>query len=312
MATKEELIQRALNTGNMLSSFVHEDLSDLITQITPRDVALFPRLKTLRATQSLHEWRERSLTAPGSSAYDGETALPGASTNTGTARDNKVMQVGRTASVTNFLNAMNTVGKANIGDAWAIEMEEKMANVIRDIEYYLWRGDRTVTSPQESDGIVTMSSNFVQVANAGSAAALVETKLHEAIYQLYDNGSYPDTIYCRPVVAQRIANFTADKVRYMGAPNEAGGTKPGTLQYLSPFGAQLNVVPVRQAFIPSGSIYVMDSSKMGMAWLSQGIEVMDVPITLDEVGRKLIKAYFTLEVRGYTHHAKITNVADSL
>lgn len=308
---KQELLLRALNTSNM-ASFIHEDLSDLITMVTPRDVALFPRLGSNRATQSLHEWRERELnTTFTQSVYDGETALPGASTNSGVSRDNKVMQLGRVAVVTEFLNAMDTVGKKNIGDAWAIELEEKMANLIRDIEYYIFNGNRANTAPQEMDGLLNLSSSFQQVANAGSAAALVETKLHEAIYKTYDAGSSPDIILCRPTVAQRIANFNLDKIRFTQGGG-AGGTQQGAFEYLSPFGATLQVVPVRQAFMPSGSILVLDSKKVKLSWLSNGIEVKDLPIVLDEVGRKLIKAYLTLEVRALAHHAKITNVADSL
>jgi hypothetical protein len=249
--------------------------------------------------------------APGGSAYDGESALPGASANTGAARDNKVMQIGRIAVATEFLNAMNTLGKSSGMDAFALEMEEKVVNVLRDIEYYIFKGDRTNTAPQEMDGLLTQAVNFNQVANAGSAAVLDEAKLQEALVTTYNQGGTPDTILCTPIVAQRIANFNTSKVLYPvgGAP---GGQNESTFKYISPFGYSLDVVPIRPDFLPSGQVLVLTQDRIKLSWLSNGVEIKDLPIVGDDVARKLIKAYLTLELRAYKHHAKITNVKDAL
>lgn len=305
MATKEELLLRALNTTNM-ADHIHEDLSDLITMITPTDVPLFARLGRTKASALLHEWTEHSLTAGFDAAKYGDGGKPADNTHDHARKGNAVMSVGRVAKATNLLRATNMVGQV---DALSRELEEKMVDLLRVIEYYIFNGDKTVTNPQEMNGLlkeIDAANGSVAVANG--AAKLDEAKLQEAIVKCYNAGGAPGLIVARPEVAYRIANFTADKIRY-GAGGDAGGVGRAALHYLSPFGTALQVVPVRADFLPSGNVLVLDESKIKLAFLSNGIEVLDLA-RANDAEEKLIKAYLTLEVRAAAHHAKITGVLD--
>lgn len=305
MATKEELLLRALNTTNM-ADHIHEDLSDLITMVTPKDVPLFARLGRTKATALLHEWTETELGTGFAAAKYADGGKPTDNTHTHKRKGNAVMSVGRVAKATNLLRATNMVGQV---DALTRELEEKMIDLLRVIEYYIYNGDKSVTNPQEMNGLlaeIEAASGSPVVINGD--VKLAEDKLQEAIVKCYNNGGAPNLILARPEVAYRIANFTANKIRY-GAGGEAGGVGATALRYLSPFGTALDVVPVRADFLPSGNVLVLDESKIKLAFLSNGIEVLDLA-RANDAEEKLIKAYLTLEVRAASHHAKITGVLD--
>jgi hypothetical protein len=114
-------------------------------------------------------------------------------------------------------------------------------------------------------------------------------------------------------VAQRIAGFTADKIRYTTGGG-ANGLSAETLTYLSPLGPTLEILPVRADFLPSGAVYIVESGKIKLCSLGDGpeIKVKELPLDGDVVAKTLIKAYLTLELRALGHHAKVTGVTDSL
>jgi len=305
MSDKYELILRALNTS--ATALQPEDLSRLMELITPRDVPMFSRLARSKATGLLHEWVESSLTASFTAGAYADGGIPAGHDNTHVRKDNKVMSVGRIASATNLMRAVDTIGAS---DALALELEEKMVDIMRVIEYYIFNGDRDNTSPQEMDGllnIITTGNGATEID--GVSGYLTEAVLQSALVGCYNNGGSPNIIVARPEVAQRIANFTDDKIRFNGAGGGAGGVGAEGLRYLNPFGPSLDVIPVRSSFLPSGNVLVLDSSKIKLAFLSNLIEILPLAITTDAES-KLLKAYLTLECRAVAHHALIKNVAD--
>ena len=208
---------------------------------------------------------------------------------------------------------MDTVRDGRGLDSFALEMEEKMVNLLRAIEYFIWNGDIAQTSPQQMDGIIQLSGDgFQSVANAGSAEKLNQLKLDEAIASCYSAGGNPTIIACRPLVAQRIANFGIAQINY-GVGGGANGVDEGTFSYLSPFGYRLKVLPVRGDFMASGSVYILDQSQISLNFMG-GSEIMikDLPIAGDDVARKLLKSYVTLKLANLTHHARVTAVTDAL
>lgn len=312
LSKKEEALLRALNTTNFSNS-IHEDLSDLIQYVTPPDTPLFSRLRRTTASALTHEWTETTLTTTFSDSVYADGGAPVDTTNSTARRDNKVMSVGRIAKATELLNATNTIGKSSGMDAFAREVEEKMMDVMRAIEYWIWNGDKTQTAPQQMNGLIAeLASGSNAVSNGASAAALVEAKLQEALIAAYAAGGNPNVILCRPAVAQRIAGFTADRVRYL-AGGQAGGLGVSTMRYLSPLGFDLEIVPVRGDFLPSGKVFVVDTAKVALAELAGGIRMKELSIgSADIVANRLIKWYGTLELRAKTHHAVISNVSDAL
>lgn len=312
LSKKEELLLRALNTTTN-DPIQHEDLSDLITLITPKDTPLFSRLGRVTADALTHEWVEDTLSASFAASAYADGSAPAANTFTAGRKSNKIMSIGRVASATELVQAVNTVGKSRGLDAFARELERKMLDVIRSCEYWAWNGDSAQTSPQQMMGLITgLSTGSNTVVNSGSAAALVEAKLQEAILACYSYGGSPTAIYCSPMVAQRISNLNADKVRYVGAGGGPGGVSSLAMRYLSPLGYDLEVVPVRGDFLPSGTVYVLDESQIKWADL-RGISMKTLSDGgNDVVENRLIRTYTTLETRAKLHHCRLTNVSEAL
>ena len=311
LSKKEEALLRALNTTNMATS-IHEDLSDVVTYVTPTTCPLTRRLGRVDASALLHEWTEEALDGTLSTAAYADAGAPAANTGSISRLSNKIMSIGRRASASELLNATNTVGKRNGMDAFAREVEAKLRDALRAQEYFAWNGDVTQTAPQQMDGIIArLATGTNTVVNSGSDAALVELKLQEAITAAYAGGGEPTAIYCSPLVAQRIVNFTADKLRFSPGGG-AGGQNSGAMKYLSPFGYELDVVPVRGDFLPSGTVYILDEKHIKFADLNGGWKMKELAITTDVVADRLIKIYTTLELKYKMAHARISNVASTL
>jgi hypothetical protein len=311
LSKKEEALLRALNTTNMADS-IHEDLSDVVTYVTPTTCPLTRRLGRVDATALLHEWTEEALDGTLSSAAYADGSAPAANAGSVARLSNKIMSIGRRASASELLNATNTVGKRNGMDAFAREVEAKLRDAMRAQEYFAWNGDVTQTSPQQMQGVVAfMASGTNLVVNSGSAAVLAEVKLQEAITASYAGGGEPTAIYCTPLVAQRIASFGEDKIRYVQGGG-AGGQGQGSFKYLSPFGYELDVVPVRGDFLGSGSVYVLDEKYIKFADLNGGWKMKELAVTGDVVADRLIKIYTTLEFKYKLAHSRISNVLSVL
>lgn len=313
---KEQDLLRALTTSD--TALQREDLAELITMLTPDDVKVFRRLGRTRATALTHEWNEASLAASGTwvSGVYADGGIPADTSHTHTRKFNKVMSVGRVAKATGLMNALdltlNLDGKG-LADAFALDFTEKMQDLMRVIEYYILNGDISNTSPQEMDGLLnTVTTNTVDASSGGINQEISATVLKEALKKCYAHGGAPNAIYCRPGVAIKIADLSEGKVQYNVGTGERADLIGGatTFKWLSPFGNVLDVVPIRDEFMPSGKVLILQESDVKLAFLSDGIEVLDLATTTDSMS-KLIKAYLTLQHRAEVHSAIITGVADS-
>lgn len=307
---KEQELLRSLATSD--TALQREDLAELITMLTPDDVKIYRRIGRNKARALTHEWNEASLAASGtwiSGVYaDGD--IPSDTSHTHTRKSNLIMSVGRVAKATGLMNSLDLTLNMDgqiMADAFALEFAEKTADLLRVVEYFILNGNKTVTSPQQMDGLLrTITTNSVTVNGN-----ITDTYLRQALKKCYDKGGTPNAIYCRPGVAIAIAALNDNKVSYLinagQNPDVVGGL--ATFKYLSPFGTALDVVAVREDFLPSGKVILVQESDIRLAFLSDGIQVKDLAETNDSV-QKLLKGYMTLEHRAEQHSCLLTGVLD--
>lgn len=307
---KEELLLRAMDTS--ITAIQPEDLDRIIKLVTPVDVKAFTRLGRTKATGLTHEWVEASLNGSLSSGVYADGSIVSDVTNSYTRKNNKVMSLGRIAKATGLMQAIDTLHNANgnqFRDAFALEIEMQMKNFLRSLEYYIFNGDNSVTSPQQMDGLLnTITTNTLNV----SGAALTEDNLRSILTDIYAQGGSPSAIYCRPAVAVKISKFNDNKVQWNVNVSQEARMTAGqqVFKYLSPFGDVLDVIPVRTDFLPSGKVIVLDESTVKLAFASNGIEMMDIP-TASDAWTKLIKAYVTIEHKAEQYSGVISGVLDS-
>lgn len=280
--------------------------ANLIT--TPKDTPFLNLLrnKTKKSMSWLFEWNEVEVQSNLAQVkYDGNTP-PADVAGTPSRKSNYIMPAATVAKVSNFAKSFTSTG----GDALEVELEQKFLDINRGVEYFLWNGDKSVTATAtETDGLVQLVTTAVD----NGTQALQESKLQTAILQVSAAGGNPTHILCSHTVAQRIVNFANNKIAMTNPRTAENGLGMGAMTYLSPFGQPLTVVPVIDAYIPSGKVYVVDIDKMKIRHTENAL-INFSPLGITTHGDAFIfYSYFGLEVKGNTkYHRVIENVTNEL
>ncbi len=277
---------------------------------TPLDVPLFTMLtaspeKMAKTGNRYYEWLETELSNNFAGAVGDGYDLSNITETGGTptTKGNYCMAIYQIARVGGMVEETNMVG----GDAMLVETSHKYAQLIRAIEYFLWNGNHT-SDVNHTDGLVTLITN--SVPNGGGA--LVEAVLQTAIVTAVDNGINPDTVFCLPIHAQRIASFSSNRIRYNDTTEAEGGIGQRSFRYNTPFGYTLNVQPVRSTFLPTGKVYIVDSSMMRLRYMGNDlIKSRLLPETNDGTA-VLLKSYVGLELSCAEKAVAITGVASTV
>lgn len=299
-----ELILRSQTTANTSGTTQHEQLSDLMTRITPLDTPLLVRLKRDGLYAPTHMWTEESITTGYTGLKFSEGGTPSDVTPTVVRKQNPIMGLGAFARATNMVRLFYQVA----GDALARELQSNLNKVTKGIEYYLWNG--TSGTANEFSGVLEWIQGS-HVTGCSSTGALPEADLQNAITAIYnDSGFVPTHIFAVPEVAYRIANFTKDLIRVPagGAP---GGVTSQSMFYYSPLGNMLEVVPVRSEHLPSGNVVVLTAPLLTVKYAGPSlVQVEEIPMNEADVLSIRIKSYLSLEMRaGSTAHFRISGVS---
>lgn len=304
----QEEIERALTdqTASPLAGVYDiEELEKRSLITTPKDVPFFNKFRgsATRSINRTYEWVEVAVQSNLALVkYNGYTP-PSDVQGTAARGTNRLMAAATVARVGAFAQALDMVD----GNAMNIETQQKYIDLLRGIEYFIWQGNDS--NSDETDGIVQRVTT--SVANGGGA--LVESVLQSAIVQAIVDGGQPDTIFCSPIVAQRIANYTLSKVQQLDPNAAKNGVGTGAFTYLTPFGYTCEVIPVRSTFLPTGTVYVMDSSKCGLRYAGNSILGSE---GLDETNHgmaMIMYSFFGVEIKAPTlYHRVITGVAETL
>lgn len=277
---------------------------------TPQDCPmvemLLPRAEHIY--NIVHEWVETALnTTYSQGIYDGYD-LSGVGLVGGTpARGvTYVMAYAQIARVGGLAQATKTVD----GNAMLIELRDKYIQLLRGMEYYIWNGNHG-SSALQTNGIATQ----VTTAVSNGGGALSEAVLQAAVIQAIEDGIMPNLITATPTVCMRVANFTEDRISQYTVESVKGGIGQNSFLYFTPFGYNLQVLPIRPSFHPTGKVFVFEKELLSLVYMNGQsdavIQLQDRPNTNDGVD-KVIKSYFGVKVYKAAKHRVITNVAESL
>lgn len=315
--TKEDIIRGITDpSGTNFQNLAPEQLDPVIEMLTPEDEEFTPMLtrlskkEILRSKTMKFEWVDNTVNNTHSTAlYDGNT--PPTSSNSATNRqDNYIMPLAKVAEVSKFVDSFESVET----DYMTNELRDRTLELRRAGEYYLWNGDRAVTTPcQQTDGIKKLVTQAVSNENGGGAAQVIqESSIKTALVQVYSNGYRPKLICATPTVASRIADFSLNHNTVR--PNGINGNVEEAFTYRSPFGFKLTVVPVLEDFIGNsvtGEVFVLDDSKMKLVIPSKTKNL----INSEELGtvthgkRVIVYMFMGLQMKANTKsQRKITNV----
>ena len=234
-----------------------EDISDVISNISPTTTPFQSLLKTERVNNNLYQWQEDALAAVASNAQlEGFTASDVALTAT-TMRQNYTQIMSKTINISATADAVSTYGRAK---ETAYQLSKKSAELKREFEYHLVGiaqnanagaaatartfanafgtyvgGDAVI----HADTTVTTDSDTVTAGN--QAGPLTEANLLSVNQKMYEAGSEGKYIMVKPADALIIAGFAAaaGRERDFGAGK---GIVNAVDLYVSPFGEQKVII----------------------------------------------------------------------
>jgi len=190
-----------------------EDVSDVITNLSPTKTPFQSMIGTETVHNTLYEWQEDSLIAAGANAaIEGATA-PTATMNPTVMRSNYTQILTKTAQATDTSAAVRAWGRDN---ELAYQKGLRSLELKRDLEYAFVGSHQAAVAGNSSttarkfanyqpmvDPTVTYTVNGTGgVLNSGvgspTAAAIREDCITTTLQQLYIDGAEPDTLMVTP------------------------------------------------------------------------------------------------------------------
>ncbi len=231
---------------------IKEDISDVITNISPTTTPFQSLLKNERVNNTLFQWQEDSLASVGNNAVvEGADATDSDMTPT-VMRSNVTQIMQKTVRISGTADSVSTYGRAK---ETAYQLSKKSAELKREFEYHLVGKAQNAAVGSSSvartfgnvwgtdvagNSIIDASS---KVTNA-TAAALTEDMVLSVNQKLYENGSEAKYIMVKPADSLIVAGFAKAAGRYREIENGTEDRKIVNVidLYVSPFGEQKVII----------------------------------------------------------------------
>jgi hypothetical protein len=221
---------------------IKEDISDVITNLSPRKTPFQSAIGNEKVTQPLFQWQEDSLRAVGTNA-----AVEGADASFITAvptvmRNNYTQIFTEAVQVTDRANVVSTYGRKR---EMAYQMAKSSAAIKRDRENALVGTAQTKSAGNSTTastlaGFQQQLDSTTVVYTGGAATPLSEALLVTALQNAYVAGAEPTRIHVTPSNSVVLAGFASAAGRYRTLPT--GGNDKAIVNvvnlYVSPFGEQ--------------------------------------------------------------------------
>jgi co-chaperonin GroES (HSP10) len=236
---------------------IKEDISDVISNISPTATPFQTLLKSEKVTNTLFQWQEDSLAAVADNAkVEGFDASDDNMTPT-TMRRNYTQIMSKVVKVAATADAVSTYGRAK---ETAYQLSKKSAELKRDVEFhYVGKaqdaavGNGTDTARRfgnvfgkDADGVQIIDSS-VTVSLYSGAGGTTENALTEAAVlsvgqKMYEAGSEGEYIMVKPGDALVIAGFDKSAGRTRVINDKATAVVNAVDLYVSPFGEQKVII----------------------------------------------------------------------
>jgi hypothetical protein len=309
-------VDAAADTSFVVDNAAYFQVGDLVQGAGSSEVMLVTAVDT--ATETLTVVRGYGGTTAADLADDqvltilGNAALEGA--DAPTARFTNRVRKGNYSQI--FTSSVRVSGsdlavrKLSLADELDYQKQERLREMLRDLENTVLNGVAAAANPQGSasvrrtmNGIIpSLTSNTTDA----SAAALTEATLNSALRSIWSNASASiDTIVVNGFQKRKINNFITSSQSYA-----ADDTTYRNLVsiYESDFGV-CRVILSRT--VPADTVLLLDSSRIDVLPLAgRSFHYKPLAASGDYEAGEIIGEY-TLELRNESAHGMITNLATS-
>jgi hypothetical protein len=281
---------------------IREDLSDLISNISPTDTVFMNTVGKTSADNVKFEWQTDSLRAAAANAQlEADDLGSTFDAITQTTRLNNYLQISRVSVIVG--GTAEAVDKAGMKSALSYQIVKKTKELKRDMEFVLLSnqastagtagGARTTggvpawiaTNNDKSGSNGGFSSGVVAVRTDGTVRALTESSVKSVLRQCYVSGGTPDLFMLGPFNKQVASGFNAGVTTFQDTSDRKLVATVDV--YRHEYGT-IKIVPNR--FQRERDGLVLETDKWKVAYL-RPVQVQKLAKTGDAEKRMIITEY---------------------
>jgi hypothetical protein len=313
---------------------IHEDLSELVSMITPEETPFTSNLaKSKDVKDTRHKWQTDELAAPDLTnaqvqgfQYDYANVSPSAEVSNVTQILSKEFRISKTLDAVNTAGRETETAKQKLKKGMEIKIDYESIMLSNQASVAgsgsvapkmgtlrAWLATNDSLGSGGASGGYNSSTSAVDVATNGTQRAFTKALLDAAIQSAYVAGGNPTMIMMSPYVKQVFSGFMSDTDVAQLRTNVQGkaATMVGAVDaYLSDFGL-LAAVPNRQmaraGAAVARNVYLIDKEKIRMGWLRKIQEDKDIAKTGDATPCAMV-GEATLIVDNEAAHAVVADV----
>ncbi len=299
-----------------------EDLSDVISLITPEETPFYSMAGDATAEAKKTEWQLDTLATPSTTNYRVEGDTYSFNAITATTRVGNYCQIMMKENI--VAETQEAINKAGRKSERAYQKVKRLAELKTDMEATFLSNQASVagdaSTPSKMGGLrawlasndslgssgasggYNTSTGVVDAATNGTQRTFTKAILDTIIESAYNSGGSPKVLMVSPYIKRVFSTFMSDSnVSAFRTP--LSGKSQGTIvaaadEYLSDFGI-MTVTPNRQlarvGATAARNAYALDFSKVKKAWLRRIKEDKEVAKTADGLPL-VIKGELTLKV----------------
>ncbi len=302
---------------------IHEDLHDVIYDISPTETPVLSMAAQGTAASTLHEWLTDALDTPSVTNARIEGEDKDAVAITAATRLSNYCQISdKTVLLSGSQQAVNAADYT--GDL-SRQVARKALALKRDMETIIAgnqtsvAGDNTTArklrsleawypsanSDRGTGGVAGSSSAAATDATTGDLRAIRESMLKNVIQLVWTAGGNSDAIVAGGVNKQRISGFAGNANRNMDATD--GKLSAYIDVYASDFGKVMKIIPNR--FSRARTVHVLDSEMLAVDYLRKFFKT---PLAkTGDADKELVGAEYTLKVNNPSAHGVVADLSVS-
>uniref|UniRef100_UPI001651A97E SU10 major capsid protein n=1 Tax=Methylobacterium sp. B34 TaxID=95563 RepID=UPI001651A97E len=222
---------------------IKEDVSDIISNISPTKTPFISKIGSEKPTQTLHQWQEDSLRDVdlGNARIEGvdPTVDNGSPT---VMRHTYIQHMDRAIKVSDIADIVSKYGR---NKELALRLSKASAELKRGLEAIVLSGQTgtagsSVVAPKLDSYQAQVDAQF-RVATGSATDMPSEAQILSTLQGLYTEGADPNTILVTPGYSVELTTFSKAAGRYREIPNSGAGSKAivnAVELFVSPFGEQ--------------------------------------------------------------------------
>lgn len=287
----------AIQTYN--STTLHEDLTDILTNVSPSETPFLSSFGRGRDAQGVyHEWETDTLAAAADNAHIEGEDYTFSKRSTPTRLGNYTQIFHTKVEVSDTMRAVNPAGYA---DEFGYQMDKAMKEHARDIEIALVTGTGNAGATgtaRRLKGVIPFITSNVSTGTTGTGE---ESAFNDALQAIWDATGMPGpyTAYMPSAVKRRVSAFTAGTTKQIQADSKQ------LVNSVEVYESDFGIIKLKKhRYIPAGDVVVLGDDYWKLSYL-RPTQREDVAKIGDST-RAVIKSELTLEARAQNTAALVS------